>query len=237
MLLFWITNKQSHPYLKKIPIILTSLVFIFIIISPLIYLKIVPEYKYFNFDSNALNYITDKTMLKDFSGEVRKQQWKETWDMLNQNPKNFIFGTGLSNYQISVSPYHQEGIFFNKDRNINFREEIVLFNEEYKAKYWRPVEIYMYPHNLILNFWTELGLAGVLIFIWIIGKFIYQGIKIIQNSNNTNRYLSMGLVSAIIVIIVHGIVDVPYFKNDLAILFWVFIALLGILKINYENKK
>lgn len=176
-------------------------------------------------------------MLKDFSGEVRKQQWRETWSMLSSQPKNFIFGAGLSNYQNTVAPFHQKGIFFNKDRDKDFRRKIVLFDKNYKAKYWRPVEVYMYPHNLILNFWTELGLAGMILFIWIIIKFFYQGIKIFQNSNNTNKYLSLGLIGAIIVIIIHGMVDVPYFKNDLAILFWILIALLGILKINQEQKK
>jgi hypothetical protein len=29
----------------------------------------------------------------------------------------------------------------------------------------------------------------------------------------------------IIAILVHGLVDVPYFKNDLAVLFWMLIAL------------
>ena len=236
MLLFWTTNKQSQPWLKKIPQVLTGSILILIITSSFIYLKIVPEYKYFNSNSSALNYITDKSMLKDFSGEVRKQQWKETWNMLGQNPKIFFLGSGLSNYQSTVTPFHQEGIFFNKDRDKDFRRKIVLFDENYKAKYWRPVEIYMYPHNLILNFWTELGLAGTLLFIWIIIKFIYQGIKIIQSSNNTNKYLGIGLIGAMIVIIVHGIVDVPYFKNDLAIMFWIFIAMLGMLKISQKTK-
>ena len=216
----WLFNKFKFKLL--IPKIIISLILIFVIVSPLIYLKLIPEHKYFNFDSGALNYITDKTMLKDFSGEVRKQQWREIWEFLSASPKNFIFGAGLSGYQEAIKPYHQEGIFFNSERDIDFRRKLVLFDEKYKAAHWRPVEIYMYPHNLILNFWSELGILGVLLFVWMIGKMIFLSIK-------QNGFIALGLLGAIMVIAVHGLVDVPYFKNDLAVLFWIFVAVLGMI--------
>lgn len=50
-----------------------------------------------------------------------------------------------------------------------------------------------------------------------------------------NKYLNIGLISAMIVIIVHGLVDVPYFKNDLAVMFWLFLAMMG--TINLELKQ
>ena len=46
-----------------------------------------------------VNRETRPAMLKDISGEIRKQQWRETWQILNASPKNFIFGAGLSGYQ------------------------------------------------------------------------------------------------------------------------------------------
>ena len=36
------------------------------------------------------------------------------------------------------------------------------------------------------------------------------------------------------VIIIHGIVDVPYFKNDLAIIFWVLLAILSIFNLRVK---
>ncbi len=239
--------------LKYFLFILISLIFLFAFLSPLFFLKIVPEYKYFNFNNPVLNYISDKAMLKDFSGEVRKQQWRETWQLLTASPKNFIFGAGLSNYQTSVKLYHQEGIFFNAERDPRFRNEIVWGGPEYKAKHWRPAEIYFYPHNIILNLWVELGLAGVLLFIWIVAKTLFlisnfqsrkgpevptglYGFPISKQFPISNfQFLNIGLLGAIIVIVVHGIVDVPYFKNDLAVMFWVLLAMLGILNLN--NKK
>lgn len=230
----WIATRFKLSLL--IPKIFVYLILFFVIISPFIYLRLVPEHKYFNFGNPALNYIADKTMLKDFSGEVRKQQWRETWKFLTASPKNFIFGAGLSGYQAAVAPYHQEGIFFNRDRDLDFRRKLVFFDDSYKQKYWRPVEIYMYPHNFILNVWTELGLSGVFLFIWLLIKIINYQFSIFAQFKISNlKFLSFGLIGSFIVVIVHGLVDVPYFKNDLAVMFWIIVALVGAL--NLENRK
>ena len=37
--------------------------------------------------------------------------------------------------------------------------------------------------------------------------------------------MQLGIVLAMVAIIVHGLVDVPYFKNDLALEFWTFLGL------------
>ena len=186
---------------------------------------------------NLRDKFIEKATLSDFSGEVRKQQWRETWKVLTESPQRFILGAGLDNYQKAVKPYHQEGIFFNKDNDPDFRRKLVLFNNEYKMKYWQPVEIYMYPHNIFLNFWSELGLAGALLFVWIIAKFYYIGFRqLFQNSklkiknsgsNAKESYLIIALLCTMTAIVVHGAVDVPYFKNDLSVMFWVIIALMG----------
>ena len=223
-------------------------ILIFVIFSSVFFLKVIPEHKYINSDYNIVNYATDKLLLKDFSGEVRKQQWRETFQMMKHDWR-WLFGTGLSRYQVSVKTDHQEGIFFNKERDPDFRRKIVWFDEKYKAEHWQPVEIYMYPHNIILNFWTELGLAGVLLFVWIIGKYFYIGFKQYKanlqisntrdanasNFNNANRFIILGLIGAMLVIIIHGIVDVPYFKNDLSVMFWVLIAVMSLMNLPKES--
>jgi O-antigen ligase len=169
------------------------------------------------------DYIFQKMTLRDLSGEIRKQQWRETMEMLSQN--KIITGSGLANYQMVIKPYHQEGIFYNKDADPDFRRKIVLFNEEYKSKYWQPVEIYLYPHNIVLNFWTELGLAGLILFSWIIIKFIIKAGSLIRAHQ---EYIAVGLVGAMTAFVIHGIVDVPYFKNDLAVFFWIMLGMLVI---------
>lgn len=175
-----------------------------------------------------------KVTLSDLSGEIRKQQWRETWQMMTESSVRFLLGTGLSNYQKSVAPYHQEGIFYNFEDDPDFRRKIVIFDNNYRAKHWQPVEVYMYPHNILLNFWTELGIAGMLLFIWIIIKYIYSGIKMIENL--ANKYIIIGLISAMVMIIVHGLVDVPYFKNDLSVMFWIMFGMMGVYGLRNKKK-
>jgi O-antigen ligase len=107
-----------------------------------------------------------------------------------------LFGAGLAGYQQTFAPYH-------------------------KAKH---IEIYLYPHNLFLNFWSELGIFGLIVFILIILNFFRTGFKNLKKSKNYSYELTVALMAAMVVLLVHGLVDVPYFKNDLSILFWLIIG-------------
>jgi O-antigen ligase len=80
---------------------------------------------------------------------------------------------------------------------------------------------YQYPHNILLTFWVELGLVGMLAFIWLSYKYI------ILNSKGKNEAVSVGLLAALIYIYIHGLVDVPFFKNDLSVQFWILLALVA----------
>ncbi|QQG52425.1 MAG: O-antigen ligase family protein [Candidatus Falkowbacteria bacterium] len=176
-------------------------------------------------------YASDKILLHDLSGEIRRRQWTET--MMSLKDWKVITGNGLSAYQTAVAPYHQEGIFFNRDKIENFDAKLRA-SAELRAKYWQPVEIYMYPHNIFLNFWSELGILGALAFTWLIGKYLFISLNLFFQKKN---YLILGLFGAMAVIVVHGLVDVPYFKNDLSAMFFVFLALLGSLTIEAKIKK
>lgn len=179
------------------------------------------------------NYIIQKVSLNDLSGQIRKQQWIETKKMLAAG--RLFTGAGLSAYQKTVAPYHQEGIFLKND-DPNWLEKIRT-SAEYRQKMWQPTEVYMYPHNIFLNFWSELGILGALLFCWIIAKFLWQSASFFwSQKNSSERFLALGLFSAMIALTFHGLVDVPYFKNDLSALFWVLIALLGGLTLKQNEK-
>lgn len=75
------------------------------------------------------------------------------------------------------------------------------------------IEIFQYPHNILLNVWSETGLPGVAVFTLICITWFKR--------TRERRWTALPLVA----MLVHGLVDVPYFKNDLAILFWTLAAL------------
>jgi len=178
----------------------------------------------------ARTLVLDKVQLHDLSGQIRRQQWKETWKMLNDG--RLLFGAGLDNYQKTIKPYHQEGIFVYDFHDPDFHAKLVA-SDELKKKVWQPTEIYMYPHNILLNFWSELGLVGMLLFVWVIAKYFCLGIK--NQELRIKNYINLGLLCAMVVIIVHGLVDVPYFKNDLAVMFWTMLAMISLIKLNREK--
>jgi O-antigen ligase len=184
---------------------------------------------FLSLNQNALFYIKNKVTLQNKSGQIRISQWQETWKMLKDD-NNWLKGTGLNNYQNKIKPYHKEGIFIKDKQNPDWLRN-VLFNKEFRKKAWQPLEIYLYPHNIILNFWTELGIAGLIIFLIIVGKYLFYSIKI------KNKNISLLLTSTMLVIFVHGLVDVPYFKNDLSLLFWSIISLLVIILNTNGTKK
>jgi O-antigen ligase len=184
------------------------------------------------------NYAWEKANFRDLSGEIRKLQWRETGQMLAVNNR-WLWGAGLAGYKTAVAPWHQEGLFFNRDRDPDFKQK-TIDSADYRRTHWQPVEVYLYPHNILLNAWSELGLLGMLLFVWLFVKFFYLGVRLliqnskfkIQNSKSKGfKYLILGLLGSVVVIIIHGFVDVPYFKNDLAVLFWLIMAMLGLIKI------
>jgi len=181
------------------------------------------------FFNNFRTYVVDRVSLNNFSGQVRKIQWRETINMLYQG--RLLTGAGLTNYQSAVKPFHQEGFFFNQEK-LSQAEFVKRINSEvdYRLSHWQPLEIYLYPHNIILNFWSELGLLGVLLFIWLMIRYFQIGTRayaLALKDKDLFAWVIFGLLLAMLAIIVHGIVDVPYFKNDLAIMFWLWMALVG----------
>jgi len=139
--------------------------------------------------------------MHEWSGQVRLFQWRETWQMLMAHP---LFGAGFGGYPSVFKAFHKA----------------------------TAIEIFQYPHNILLNFWSETGLLGVAVFLWIVFVWIRRAQPPLPPLSGGNQNPSLiregqGWVSVhfaslapLLVILIHGLVDVPYFKNDLAILFW-----------------
>ena len=107
-----------------------------------------------------------------------------------------IFGAGLSGYPI-------------------------VFDKYLLARY---IEIFQYPLDLLLDFWTETGLAGVIVFALLIWRYTASLRAACRRDPATCAWVT-ALAAAMIALLVHGLVDVPYFKNDLSMLFWLLCAL------------
>lgn len=98
---------------------------------------------------------------------------------------NPVFGAGLAAYPQAILPYH--------------------------TATW--MEVFQYPHNILLNLWSETGLLGVIAFTLLLITWFRTG---------KNPALILPIIAALLI---HGLVDVPYFKNDLAVAFFLLILL------------
>ncbi|PIR04522.1 MAG: hypothetical protein COV59_00130 [Candidatus Magasanikbacteria bacterium CG11_big_fil_rev_8_21_14_0_20_39_34] len=107
-----------------------------------------------------------------------------------------IAGTGLASYQTKLWPY----------------------------RYDKWIEIFHHPHNIFLTMWVNLGFLGLFTFLWILVDFFFRGICMLKNRNTSQVFL-LSIFSTLIVFLVCGLVDSPYIKNDLSILFWTLLAL------------
>ena len=114
-----------------------------------------------------------------------------------------ILGAGLAAYQSAVAPYH-------------------ILN-------W--AEIYLYPHDIFLNFWSEVGLPGLIAFLWLVLLFGRAGWRLLKVRQGDDLWLVETLLASMSIILIQGLVDVPYFKNDLAIFFWI---LMGLMALNFK---
>lgn len=97
-----------------------------------------------------------------------------------------------------------------------------LYKEYKEAKH---VEISLYPHNIFLNFWVETGILGLISLLWIIINYFKEGLKGLSYKLLTTHY-SLIFLSVMICMLVYGLVDAPYFKNDLSCLFWTWVGLM-----------
>jgi O-antigen ligase len=78
-----------------------------------------------------------------------------------------------------------------------------------------------YAHNSVLQMAAETGIAGVFLFLFIIGKLFYAGIK--QALNTTDRWVSflmLGLFSSATAFFIQALSDTSFESLQLSALFW-----------------
>ena len=83
----------------------------------------------------------------------------------------------------------------------------------------------IYPHNLYLSFWVELGLLGLLAFLYIFVKLLISALRALPLASGFERALLWGVVGTVALWAVHGLVDSPYWKNDMSVEFWLVVAI------------
>ncbi len=149
------------------------------------------------------------------------------------NINNF---TSFINYSPSIPPtsldsrvaIYKSSIKILKDNYLwgigpgNFQQKYL----DYQI-FFRPYPQWAVPHahNMLLHFWIEGGLLALL------GIVITVVITFVRTSSQQKKFLLGTLLGALLVyFFIHGIIDNPIWKNDLAVLFWMilFVSLINL---------
>jgi O-antigen ligase len=83
----------------------------------------------------------------------------------------------------------------------------------------------IYPHDVWLTFWVETGILGVIAFAIILFGLLWRGWRAWPRLPDPYRPALWGVLAALVLWLLHGFVDSPYWKNDMSVEFWVLAAI------------
>jgi O-antigen ligase len=129
----------------------------------------------------------------------RLNLWRSTLDMIRDHP---LLGVGLDNFLYA-----------------------------YRGRYIRPAAWQepdlSHPHNLILDYWSRLGILGLAAGVWLQIAFWRLALPLRRLADPDDRALALGLMAGMVDFVAHGLVDNSYFLVDLAFAFMLSLGLVA----------
>lgn len=101
-----------------------------------------------------------------------------------------------------------------------FQDKIATLSQNAESFKTFALPYAIHPHNVYLAVWLNLGLAGIIVFAGIIIDFLKKMFQADRNS-----LIFAGAFMAMLAILIHGLFDTTYFKNDLSMIFWLIVAI------------
>ena len=160
-------------------------------------------------------------LTEGYSFKRRLATWKFTIMMIKDHP---ILGSGVGTFKYNTLDYQAK--FFSQGNNRSLYPYGIAFN----------------THNEYLQFWAELGIIGLGIFLWMIIGYFYYGLRFLKKTkDNYKQGAVIGLMGAVAAILVDGIFGFPLHLPATAILFWLFLGLTVAIiegeKVNFLEEK
>jgi len=152
-------------------------------------------------------------LTKDYSLKRRFATWKFTAMMIKDHP---MLGFGLGTFKYNSLNYQAK--FFDQGEN--------------RSLY--PYGIADKAHNEYLQFWAELGMIGLGIFLWFIVTYFYYGIKLLKRLKDKYKQgIAIGLMGGVVAVLIDAIFGFPLHLPATLVLFWLFVGL--IISLNHSE--
>lgn len=131
---------------------------------------------------------------------LRLKLWQGSLNMIRDHP---LLGVGLDNFLYQ------------------YRTRYVL------PEAWEELDL-SHPHNIILDFWTRLGILGVIAIGWLQFAFFRKALHLYRQQEDRDlRALLLGLMASMVAFLAHGLIDNSYFLVDLAFVFCLTIGIVA----------
>jgi len=123
---------------------------------------------------------------------LRLKLWQGSLNMIRDHP---LFGVGLDNFLYQ------------------YRTRYVL------PEAWEELDL-SHPHNIVLDYWTRLGILGVIAIGWLLFAFFGKALRLYRKLDDRDlKALLLGLMASMVAFLAHGLIDNSYFLVDLAFVF------------------
>ena len=140
------------------------------------------------------------------SAESRIPMMEIGYEVIKPNP---ILGVGINNYTVVMEKYDPTGLTY----------------------------LYKHPvHNIYLHLAAEIGIPGLIAFLWFIITLYVYALKYLKKSNEFFVNQTLGILMGITALLVHGFVNSATIATNPYILFWVYAGLIFAIP-NIEQKK
>lgn len=144
---------------------------------------------------------------------ARLQIWQASLALVRDHP---VLGTGLGTFEPAYQAKLGQLLTENSEpgtRSSQFPVPGPQFPLEWLVRD---------PHNVVLSFWLHTGLLGLLS----MAGLVVLALRGVYKLHTTSYKLASG--TALLALLVFGLVDVPYLKNDLALLWWAYLAVVAL---------
>ena len=145
---------------------------------------------------SARSYIREQ-----WQTDVRPPIWKATVSMISARP---FLGHGLGTY-VAVYPRYRLAKYFLRPKATNVTD---------------------HAHNELLEVAAEQGLVGLSATLWLWTTAVWCGARAVRQSQGADRRAALGLLGAMLVLMLHGLVDVDLRFLPNQSLLWLLMGLL-----------
>jgi O-antigen ligase/Tfp pilus assembly protein PilF len=151
----------------------------------------------------------------DFSTGRRIAIWKYTTLMIKDH---LWLGAGIGTFKYNTLKYQAK------------------FLDQGENRFLYPYGIAEKAHNEYLQIWAELGIVGLLIFIWIIFSYFNYGLKILRKiKNDYKQGIIIGLMGSVMVFLIDSLFWFPLHHSFTTFLFWLCLSLLIVMGLKEDE--